>query len=100
MKTEYQAKHYFEKLCKYVGDECQLNYYKLKNDNDTFSIDYESNCKLERVIRIIPIKEQKAYHSNDTFIGVIALNLDNIQNKDAEMFYNNVIKKIENMATF
>lgn len=100
IKTEYQAKQYFEKLCKYVGDECQLNYYKLKIDNDTFSIDYESNCKLERIIRIIPIKEQKDYHSNDTYIGVIALNLDNIQNKDAEMFYNKVIEKIENMATF
>lgn len=93
-KTELQAKKYYEKLKQLVEEECVLNYYQISINEDTIKSNNESNSKLERVIRIIPLKKSKENDTDSFNVLIITLDLDNIINKKGEKFYKKILDKL------
>ena len=93
-KTELQAKKYYKKLKQLVEEECVLNYYQISINEDTIKSNNESNSKLERVIRIIPLKKSKENDTDSFNVLIITLDLDNIINKKGEKFYKKILDKL------
>ena len=94
-RTINQARKYFDKLCKFVGNDYKLNYHEIRTDDDLNDISFKSESGLERVIRLICLKHEKFDKDKNLFLGVISLDLSNIKTSKGEQFYKLLLDKIK-----
>ena len=85
-KTRKQAKEYFNKL-KELYD---VNYYEIIPNDNFDNMYFDSNNDIEKIIRIIPIQDNK-FNKDKLEFGVITVNLSNILNEKGEQIYKGII---------
>ena len=85
-KTRKQAKEYFNKL-KELYD---VNYYEIIPNDNFDNLYFDSNNDIEKIIRIIPIQDNK-FNKDKLEFGVITVNLSNILNEKGEQIYKGII---------
>ena len=79
VKTRDESKKYFNKLNSVLGKEYKLNYYEIDTDDNLTNIKISSEIKLEKIIRLITLKDEK-FDNGNLKLGVITVDLDNIKN--------------------
>ena len=86
LKTRKEAKEYVDKLKKYYD----INFYEITPTEDLKDLSFESKNDIEKIIRIIPLKNENSYKQENLNLGVITLNLTNVINESNKVFYNEV----------
>ena len=86
LKTRKEAKEYVDKLKKYYD----INFYEITPTEDLKDLSFESKNDIEKIIRIIPLKNENSYKQENLNLGVITLNLTNVINESNKIFYNEV----------
>lgn len=61
--------------------EYKFNYYEIDTDDDLKDTKYSSNIKLEKIIRLVSIKPDKRFKNQNLKLGVITIDLTDIDNK-------------------
>ena len=79
VKTREESRNYFNKLQSILGNEHKLNYYEIDTDDNLTNLKISSEIKLEKIIRLITLKDEK-FDNGNLKLGVITVNLDNIKN--------------------
>ena len=79
VKTRDESRNYFNKLQSILGEEYKLNYYEIDTDDNLTNLKISSEIKLEKIIRLITLKDEK-FDNGNLKLGVITVNLDNIKN--------------------
>ena len=92
LKTMKEAKNYFKRLEKYVGDY-KLNYYISEIDEKENRFNYTQNNDVEKIIRLIGIGDKRK--KDDFKLGVITLDLSMFKDKDEKEIYKKLFDKLE-----
>ena len=92
LKTMKEAKNYFKRLEKYVGDY-KLNYYISEIDEKENRFNYTQNNDVEKIIRLIGIGDKRK--KDDFKLGVITLDLSMFKDKDGKEIYKKLFDKLE-----
>lgn len=92
-------KKHFDQLCNSLN-EYKFNYYEIDTDNDLKDIKYSSNINLEKIIRLISIKPDKRFKNQNLKLGVITLDLTDINNKKYSKFFKDLKEKFKNELEF
>ena len=79
VKTREESRNYFNKLQSILGNEHKLNYYEIDTDDNLTNLKISSEIKLEKIIRLITLKDEK-FDNGNLKLGVITVDLDNIKN--------------------
>ncbi len=79
VKTRDESKEYFNKLQTILGEEYKLNYYEIDTDDNLTNLKISSEIKLEKIIRLITLKDEK-FDNGNLKLGVITTDLDDIGN--------------------
>ncbi|MDD6418807.1 MAG: hypothetical protein PUF66_01455 [Clostridium sp.] len=79
VKTRNEARIYFNKLQNTLGKEYKLNYYEIDTDDNLTNLKISSEIKLEKIIRVITLKDEK-FENGNLKLGVITVDLDYIKN--------------------
>lgn len=79
VKTRDESKEYFNKLQTILGEEYKLNYYEIDTDDNLTNLKISSEIKLEKIIRLITLKDEK-FDNGNLKLGVIIADLDDIGN--------------------
>lgn len=87
-KTKEEAKKYFNKLSK----NYDVNYYECKTNDDFTNVGFDMKNEIEKVIRIIPLKNENKYKNEDLELAFISVNLSNVLNYNGSKFYENMFK--------
>lgn len=95
-KTEENAYKYFEKLCNTLGSDYRLNYYLLDTDDDLKKLSFESKYEIEKIIRIIIIRDEK-FRNKNLKLGIITIDLSDVRDKDGKQIYKDIFEKIESV---
>ncbi len=69
-----------------------VNYYEIKPNKDFTNLSFTPKNHIEKIIRIIPIKDNDKFKSNKLELGVITINLSNIRSTDGTQLYKNIFK--------
>ncbi|MFI3261071.1 MAG: recombinase family protein [bacterium] len=85
-KTKEEVKKYFNKLSK----NYDVNYYECKTNEDFTNIGFDMKNEIEKVIRIIPLKNENKYKNEDLELAFISINLSNVLNYNGSKFYENM----------
>ena len=96
-KTEENAYKYFEKLCNTLGSDYRLNYYLLDTDDDFKELSFDSKYEIEKIIRIIIIRDEK-FRNKNLKLGIITIDLSNVRDKDGKQIYKDIFEKIESVV--
>lgn len=91
IKTESESKKYFEKLCNTLGNDYRLSYYTVDTDDDLKDTVIEVENNLEKIIRLIPIKNK----NKNLRLGVITVDLSNVKDKDGKQVYIEIFNMLE-----
>lgn len=95
LKTKEQARKYFDKLTKTLGNEYKLNYYEVDTDDDLKNISFKSEVEIEKIIRLIALKGDKRYKNQNLKFGIITVDLSNIKNKNGTPLYEGFFEKVK-----
>ena len=79
VKTRDEGEEYFNKLQTILGEEYKLNYYEIDTDDNLTNLKISSGIKLEKIIRLITLKDEK-FDNGNLKLGVITVDLDDIGN--------------------
>lgn len=90
LKTREQAKEYANKLKQFYD----VNYYEVIPNDDLTDMSFKPKNKLEKVIRFIPLKNEKTYHQKRLELGILTINLSNVLNKNNHLFYQERSEKL------
>jgi len=85
VKSKDEIKKYFDKLCNTLN-EYKFNYYEVDTDDDLKNIKFTSSIELEKIIRLIAIKPDKRFKNQNLKLGVITIDLTNIDNINNNFF--------------
>ena len=69
-----------------------VNYYEVKPNKDFTNLSFTPKNDIEKIIRIIPIKDNDKFKSNKLELEVITINLSNIRSTDGTQLYKNIFK--------
>ena len=69
-----------------------VNYYEVIPNKDFTNLSFTPKNDIEKIIRIIPIKDNDKYKSNKLELRVITINLSNIKSTDGTQLYKNIFK--------
>ena len=69
-----------------------INYYEVIPNKDFTNLSFMPKNDIEKIIRIIPIKDNDKFKSNKLELGVITINLSNIRSTDGTQLYKNIFK--------
>lgn len=69
-----------------------VNYYAVKLNKDFTNLSFKPKNDIEKIIRIIPIKDNDKFKSNKLELGAITINLSNIRSTDGTQLYKNIFK--------
>ena len=95
VKTEEEAKEYFNKLCNILGDEYKLQYYEVDTDDDLKNLTFDSDIEIEKIIRLIALDSGNKFKIQSLKLGVITLDLSNIRNHKGKQFYKDFFNKVK-----
>ena len=65
---------------------------EVKPNKDFTNLSFIPKNDIEKIIRIIPIKDNDKFKSNKLELGVITINLSNIRSTDGTQLYKNIFK--------
>ena len=65
---------------------------EVKPNKDFTNLSFTPKNDIEKIIRIIPIKDNDKFKSNKLELGVITINLSNIRSTDGTQLYRNIFK--------
>ena len=69
-----------------------INYYEVIPNKDFTNLAFTPKNDIEKIIRIIPIKDNDKFKSNKLELGVITINLSNIRSTYGTQLYKNIFK--------
>ena len=69
-----------------------MNYYEVRPNKDFTNVSFTPKNDIEKIIRIIPIKDNDRFKSNQLELGIITINLSNIKGIDGMPLYENIFK--------
>ena len=69
-----------------------VNYYEVMPNKNFTNLSFMPKNDIEKIIRIIPIKDNDKFKSNKLELGVITINLSNIRSTDGTQLYKNIFK--------
>ena len=69
-----------------------VNYYEVIPNKDFTNITFTPKNDIEKIIRIIPIKDKDKFKSNKLELGIITINLSNIRSSNGTLLYKNIFK--------
>ena len=98
IKTTEQAQNYFNKLIEMLGSNYKLNYYEVIPDEDFSDISFISNVDIEKIVRIILIKDNKKYKDDKLKLGIITIDLSDIKAPNGEQLYKGFFEKFKEMS--
>lgn len=90
LRTREQAKEYANKLKKFYD----VNYYEVIPNDDLTDMSFQPKNQLEKVIRFIPLKNEKTYHQKRLELGILTINLSNVLDKNNHLFYQERSEKL------
>ena len=88
-RTKIGIENYVNKL-KEMYDV--INYYEIIPNEDFTNLSFKPNSNIEKIIRIIPIKDNDRFKNNQLELGIITINLSNIRSQDGTQLYKNIFK--------
>lgn len=95
-KTEENAHKYYEKLSNTLGSDYRLNYYLLDTDDDFKELSFDSKYEIEKIIRIIIIRDEK-FRNKNLKLGIITIDLSDVRDKDGNHIYKDIFEKLESV---
>ena len=84
IKTKEESREYYKKLKQVLGSDYKLNYYEIETKT-LEDITFESKKEIEKIIRIIAIKQDKIKKDTITF-GIITMDLSNIMYDNKQLY--------------
>ena len=69
-----------------------INYYEVIPNKDFTNLSFMPKNDIEKIIRIIIIKDNDKYKSNKLKLRVITINLSNIRSTEGTQLYKNIFK--------
>ena len=87
-RTRLEIENYINKL----KESYDVNYYEVIPNKELSNINFTQNNDIEKIIRIILIRDNDKFKSNKLELGIITLNLSNVKGKDGTPLYNNIFK--------
>ena len=87
-RTRIEIENYVNKL-KEIYD---VNYYEIIPNEDFTNLSFKPNNGIEKIIRIIPIKDNDSFKSDQLKLGIITINLSNIKGTEGTLLYKNIFK--------
>lgn len=85
-RTRIEIENYVNNL----KEMYDVNYYEVKPNKDFINLSFTPKNDIEKIIRIIPIKDDDKFKSNKLELGVITINLSKIKGIDGTPLYKNV----------
>ena len=82
-----------EKSVDELKEMYDVNYYEVIPNKDFTNLSFTPKNDIEKIIRIIPIKENNKFKSNKLKLGIITINLSNIKGINEDLLYEKIIKK-------
>lgn len=95
VKTKDESKEYFNKLNSVLGNEYKLNYYEIDTDDDLTNLKISSEIEVEKIIRLITLKNEK-FDNGNLKLGVITVDLNDIKDSNNNQIYKELLDKIKN----
>ena len=95
VKTKEESKEYFNKLNSVLGNEYKLNYYKIDTDDDLTNLKISSEIEVEKIIRLITLKNEK-FDNGNLKLGVITVDLSDIKDSKNNQIFKELLGKIRN----
>ena len=95
IKTSIQAEEYFNKLKETMGSEYTLNYYVMETDEDLSDLSFATHNEIEKIIRMIAIKDKDKFKESDLKFGAITIDVSNVLDKNGKQLYKNYLEQIE-----
>ena len=65
-----------------MGSDYKLIYYEVDTDDDLKDISFSSDIEVEKIIRLICIKNDKNYKKQNLRLGIITIDLSDIKDKN------------------
>ena len=93
LKTKEEALKYFKKLQTTMGSGYKLNYYEIDTDDDLKDVGFSSDNEVEKIIRLIAIRNDNRYKKQNLKLGVITIDLSNILDKNGNQVYKSFFEK-------
>ena len=97
IKTKEEVKKYFDKLCSTLTDY-KFNYYEVNVDDEVDITNYKTNSELEKIIRLIILKQDKRYKRNTTKLGVISIDLTKSKTSMSIEIYKDIFRKLRELT--
>ena len=69
-----------------------VNYYEFIPNDDFTNLSFSPKNEIEKIIRVIPIKDNDRFKSDQLKLGIITINLSNIKGTDGTPLYKNIFK--------
>lgn len=69
-----------------------VNYYEVMPNKNFTNLSFMPKNDIEKIIRIIPIKDNDKFKSNKLELRVITINLSNIKSTEGTQLYKNIFK--------
>ncbi len=95
LKTKKEANNYFEKLKATLGNDYNLNYYEVDTDDDLKDVHFYSNNDMEKIIRLIALKNDKPFGNKNLKLGIITIDLGNVLDKNGKLLYEDFLGNLE-----
>ncbi len=93
IRTKKEAKNYFDRLKEFMND-CDLNYYEASMDSYNKPATFHPKSELEKIIRIIPLKNDNKLVEERINLGIITVNLSGIKDINGNQFYESIFKNL------
>lgn len=94
VKTKDETKKYFDKLCK-TFSEYKFNYYEIDTDDDLKEVKFSSELEVEKIIRLIVLKNDKKSKNQNLSLAVITIDLSDIKDKNGNQVYKSFFEKLK-----
>ena len=94
VKTKNESRNYFNKLNSILGNEYKINYYEIDTDDDLTNLKISSEIEVEKIIRLITLKNEK-FDNGNLKLGVITVDLSDINDSNNQIF-KELLDKIRN----
>ncbi|MDD2518657.1 MAG: recombinase family protein [Bacilli bacterium] len=94
VKTKEQARIYFNKLQETLGSDYKLNYYEVETDDDLKDVHFESDVEIEKIIRLIALKDENEYVNQNLKLGIITIDLSDIKDKNGKQLFDGFFEKV------
>ena len=85
-RTRLEIENYVNKL----KEMYDVNYYEVIPNDEYTNLSFIPNNDIEKIIRVIPIKDDDKFKNNQLQLGVITINLSNIKGIDGTPLYKNI----------